>query len=59
MMHMEELKPSVKRELVDYRVNTHTVSLRRACKVVGISHSVYRYKPDSQADEGVTVALQE
>ncbi|WP_154219917.1 IS3 family transposase, partial [Legionella pneumophila] len=35
------------------------VSLRRACKVVGISDSVYRYKPDSQSDEGVIVALQE
>ncbi len=37
------MKPSVRRELVDYAVNTHTVSLRRACKVVGISDSVYRY----------------
>ncbi len=38
------MKPSVRRELVDYAMNTHTVSLRRACKVVGISDSVYRYK---------------
>lgn len=29
------MKPSLRRELVDYAVNTHTVSLRRACKVVG------------------------
>ncbi|KTC72379.1 ISxcC1 transposase [Legionella birminghamensis] len=52
------MKPSVRRELVDYAVNTHTVSLRHACKVVGISDSVYRYKPDSQSDEDVIVALQ-
>lgn len=53
------MKPSVRRELVDYVMNTHTVSLRRACKAVGISDSVYRYKPDSPADEGVITALQE
>ncbi|HFF3079714.1 TPA: IS3 family transposase, partial [Legionella pneumophila] len=53
------VKPTVRRELVDYAVNAHTVSLRRACKVVGISDSVYRYKPDSRSDESVIVALQE
>ena len=49
----------MRRELADYIVNVHAVSLRRACRIAGISDSVYRYKPDSQRDEIVVVALQE
>lgn len=45
--------------MADYAVRTHAVSLRRACKVVGISDSVYRYKPDSQRDDALVVALQD
>ncbi|MCP0913331.1 MULTISPECIES: IS3 family transposase [Legionella] len=52
------VKPAVRRELADYAVNTHAVSLRRACRVVGISDSVYRYKPDKQRDDNVILALQ-
>lgn len=36
----------------------HNVSLRRACRVVGISDSVYRYQPDAHRDDGVIDALQ-
>lgn len=32
--------------------------MRRACRVAGISDSVYRYKPDKWRDEQVIVALQ-
>lgn len=48
----------MRRELADYAVTTHAVSLRRACRVVGISDSVYRYKPDSQRDDALITALQ-
>lgn len=49
----------MRRELVDYAVKTHGVSLRRACRVVGIMDSVYRYKPDNQRDEHLIMTLQE
>jgi putative transposase len=49
----------VRRELVDYTRQTHALSLRRACHIVGISDSVYRYRPDTQKDEPVIQALQE
>jgi len=49
----------VRRELVDYVKQEHDVSLRRACRVVGISDSVYRYQPDPHRDDRVIDALQE
>ena len=36
----------------------HQVSQRRACRVVGISDSVYKYRPDAQKDVPVIEALQ-
>jgi putative transposase len=44
---------------VDYAREVHSASLRRACRVVGISDSLYRYKPDTQRDEPVIEQLQE
>lgn len=35
------------------------VSIRRACRIIGISCSVYRYRPDPHRDEEVIAALQE
>ena len=35
------------------------VSLRRACRVIGISDALYRYQPDRTKDEPVIAALQE
>jgi putative transposase len=35
------------------------VSQRRACRVVGISESVYRYQPDAHRDDKVIMTLQE
>lgn len=49
----------MRRELVDYTKAQHDVSLRRACHVVGISDSVYRYQPDRHRDDPVILALQE
>jgi putative transposase len=34
------------------------VSLRRACRVVGISDSVYRYAPNANGNEALISALQ-
>ena len=49
----------VRRQLVDYARETHQISVRRACRVIGISTSVYRYRPDHSRDDGVIKALQE
>ncbi len=35
------------------------MSLRKACRAVGISDSVYRYKPDAHRDDPVILKLQE
>ncbi|GAA4651003.1 IS3-like element ISLpn8 family transposase [Kistimonas scapharcae] len=53
------MKPALRRELVDYTTQYHNVSLRRACRIVGISDSVYRYQPDKRRDEPVIAALLE
>ena len=52
------VKPAIRRGLVDYTKQTHYVSQRRACRVVGISDSVYKYQPDTKKDEPVIEALQ-
>lgn len=49
----------MRRELVEYARQAHGASLRLACRVVGISDSVYRYKPDNQRDDKVIAKLQE
>jgi putative transposase len=49
----------VRRELVDYARQQHGASLRLACRAVGISDSVYRYRPDTRKDEPVIRALQQ
>lgn len=48
----------MRRELADYAVTTHAVSLRRACRVVGLSDSVYRYRPDANRDDALIATLQ-
>ncbi len=45
--------------MVDYAREAHSSSIRRACRVVGISDSTYRYKPDTSRDEPVILKLQE
>lgn len=44
--------------MVDYARQAFGTSVRRACRIVGISDSVYRYKPDKRKDEPVIQALQ-
>ncbi|SEG74252.1 putative transposase [Vibrio hangzhouensis] len=51
--------PAVKRELVDYARKQYQASLRMACPAVGISDSVYRYRPDPHRDDEVIAKLQE
>lgn len=48
----------MRRELADYAMQTHAVSLRRACRVVGLSDSVYRYRPDANKDDALIATLQ-
>lgn len=43
---------------MNYVREAHGVSIRRACRVVGISCSVYRYKPDTSRDDEVIAVLQ-
>lgn len=49
----------MRREFVDYARQVHGASLRMACRAVGISDSVYRYKPDPHRDDEVIAKLQE
>ena len=44
--------------MVDYAQKAHGASLRRSCRVVGMSDSVYRYKVNRKKDTAVIVALQ-
>ena len=53
------MKPAVRRELVDYVQSAHSTSLRRACRVIGISDSVYRYRPNTTRDDAVIEGLQQ
>ena len=51
----------MRRELADYAIQTHAVSLRRACRacrVLGLSDSVYRYRPDVHRDDALIATLQ-
>ncbi len=43
---------------MDYLKQAHGVSIRKACRIAGISDSVYRYRPDTSRDEPVIAALQ-
>jgi putative transposase len=54
------LKKSCKasrRELVDYVKAAYPISLRQACRVIGIRDSVYRYQPDTTRDDAVIAGL--
>ena len=49
----------MKRELVDYARETHKLSLTAACEMLGISRSVYRYRPQPHNDLPVVEAIQQ
>ena len=48
----------VRRELVDYARQEHDSSLRRACRLIGISDSSYRYRPMMNKDHAVIAGIQ-
>lgn len=52
------MKPTQRRALVDYLRAEHSSSTRRACRVVGISRSLYRYKPNPERDNEVIAGIQ-
>ena len=58
MLIKKAVNPAVRRELVDYAKTAYPVSLRRACRVVGIRDSVYRYQPNTARDDAVIAGLQ-
>lgn len=37
--------------MVDFAVNEHNTSLRQACRIFGLSTSVYRYKPNKKEED--------
>ena len=47
----------MKRELVDYARDTHQLSTTAACETLGISRSVYRYRPQQSKDLPVIEAI--
>lgn len=49
----------MKRELVDYVREMHKISLTAACEMLGISRSVYRYRPLPNKDLPVVEAIQQ
>lgn len=49
----------MKRELVDYAREMHKLSLTAACEMLGISRSVYRYRPQLNKDLPVVEAIQQ
>ncbi|EGU32224.1 hypothetical protein VIBRN418_14248 [Vibrio sp. N418] len=53
------MKPAVKREFFYYVVQQFKVSLRLACRAVGISSSIYRYKAKQHRDDMVIKKIQE
>ena len=52
------LTTGVRRELVNYARDEHDSSLRRACRLVGISDSSYRYQPIVGKDDAVIAGIQ-
>lgn len=47
----------MKRETVDYLVSEHGLSVRRSCKALKLSRSVYAYQPDVTKDDELISAL--
>ncbi|WP_373332800.1 IS3 family transposase [Vibrio porteresiae] len=58
IIEKKPVKPAIRREFVDYARRVHKVSLRLACRAVGISDSVYRYQPKLNDDQEVISELQ-
>ena len=52
------LTTGVRRELVDYARQEHDSSLRRDCRLIGISDSSYRYRPMMNKDHAVIAGIQ-
>ena len=58
--HREKaLKPAIKRELVNYLTTQFTMSIRRACRTLSLSRTVFRYQPNKRRDEPVIQRLTE
>jgi putative transposase len=49
----------VKRTLVDYVKETFMLSVRSSCRLLGLSRTVYKYRPDANRDNELIAALSE
>ena len=49
--------PQAKREAVTHLMTTHRLGVTRACGLIGISRSLYRYKPTRPDDKELTERL--
>jgi putative transposase len=58
MSSKKAFRPAEKRELVDYARQSHNLSLRRACEILNLSCSVYRYRPKPNRNLPVIGAIQ-
>lgn len=59
IIEKKALKPAIKRELVSYLTAQFAMSLRKACRTLSLSRTVYFYQTDTRRDEPVIHALTE
>ncbi|QBS11153.1 IS3 family transposase [Legionella israelensis] len=57
VIEKKPLKPAEKREMADYLVQEHGLSLRRSCSVLRLSRTAYYYQPAMDKDEAVIKEL--
>lgn len=53
------MKPAARREVVRYATETHDLSQRRACGLIGMGRSSYAYRPRRSRDERLRARLRE
>lgn len=57
-MSKKALRPSEKREFVDFVRSEHDASILRGCRITNLSRTSYAYKPDTERNRPLIEALQ-